>query len=1143
MKIKFDKLETSSDSIKVSFNGGKSYEDFDVDNIQKRGITLDDSQNYGKIRIVGKSTVLKNLDVVKDISIPNKVFYLTQYSSRYGCGRYETSIGGILVSKLWLKDLFGISEFKGEYLTDAYNYNITPFGYLEDGEPLLYQFNLNNGPVLYNDGTVQKYFFPNQVESENVAKELPTFKILLEDETVFEEKTIYVNYIRDKLYPIINDRPDDFSGYDWDVFKNVWEDYDEETDSYTESFQHYFRIEDQQVNVWDSLYLDNDITLRICNKQEHVYHYNAQYVDDQSKFSISFTKSNPQLPDTPTKPFATFLGWYQDSSFYTPLNLGDIDSDSYIYAKWEYLDVTRTVYFMYKDQRFEIDFTKKSNQTENISNVLSQLKYKYTGFSTLSSNYNYEVPFNSDEDLDITQYVSNISVKSFTNTFRVWTSSSSAVNFTESFNYYEPSIELEPIVDKIYNDYLQKGAFANYVFEDNSTNTFLDIDSLNAIRRKNGDAFIQVRTKNVESVNIIYDNFNDNNKAIELGLPTTLEDTINFGYGYPEYCPLYVSLETINEDNNGKQYFTSYGDRKVHLYELNSKFKSLDTFDTIHFCFKFGDSLYPKISLYVENYGRPKNSVQYNENIVLPKNFNELLSFTGLDIKNFTKDDVEPEEGTYSMSYTIGNDHYLPGETASFPMISVLDNNEYKVNTAYEIKIKFFAIPINYNSTAKLRSKDFFGEDKELETNVVLKLNDSHNTDVITDLNIEYSIDSLDNCTFNKLNNKEVYLYKTFLDKSINVTFLDNSLRNCFGGIGDTSTEENINKITNLPHVYLSKNLELRNQNLVDTLNLINNKSVNVKLYTENPSSESSIIYITPSSYKCKMIEYTQGYFYLISSDVELNNLPINTYVFYDSKISFFIKIDDVYYDSNFNVISNVDSNSIIRSSSFYNLTKVPTTVKQLYNYIGCEFIFSRGTNNTSCVSSSLIDFSPTVDNWGGIQVNNLNKTKEISQLYAKGKNGVYYPIERDGKVSLDKGTNYPSGGITEIGKISTPFTSDPYQTICLVNGKYACSRYNYNYKDGYAYYINSLYIDLFNHTFKPKFTDDAVIMSDGNKYWKGSQYYIPNSTICFDYYNTPLYATFGGDDTVDTPIPEELLNKSGYYGYYIEPTNDSSGQ
>lgn len=317
MKIKFDKLETSNESIKVSFNGGKSFENFGVENIRKRGILLDDSQNYGKIRIVGKSTVLKNLDVVKDICIPNKTFFLV--NTYNGGGRWdvksvrnlvETPIAeaelsfdeggqvyedypskeddlprinasGIMVSILWLQDVFGIESFDAECLVNEYNEPYRPFGYLQNGQPLLYIFDLyNHSPIVYNDGTTQKYFYPSLIESENVAKELPTFRVLLEDETVLEEKTIYIDYVSDKLYQIINNRPDDFSGYDWDVFKNIWEDYDEETDSYTESFQHYFKIEDKQINVWDSLWLDNDLTLRICNKQEHVYHYNARYVDD-----------------------------------------------------------------------------------------------------------------------------------------------------------------------------------------------------------------------------------------------------------------------------------------------------------------------------------------------------------------------------------------------------------------------------------------------------------------------------------------------------------------------------------------------------------------------------------------------------------------------------------------------------------------------------------------------------------------------------------------------------------------------------------------------------------------------------------------------------------------------------------------------
>lgn len=70
MKIVFNKLQTSKETIQVSFNGGATWNSYVVSEIINDGIPLDENQEYGKIQIKGSSTVLKNLDVVKSIEIP-----------------------------------------------------------------------------------------------------------------------------------------------------------------------------------------------------------------------------------------------------------------------------------------------------------------------------------------------------------------------------------------------------------------------------------------------------------------------------------------------------------------------------------------------------------------------------------------------------------------------------------------------------------------------------------------------------------------------------------------------------------------------------------------------------------------------------------------------------------------------------------------------------------------------------------------------------------------------------------------------------------------------------------------------------------------------------------------------------------------
>ena len=51
MKIKFTKLPTTNGIIKVSLDGGDSFTDYNIADIHKSGIPLDDNQDYEKIQI------------------------------------------------------------------------------------------------------------------------------------------------------------------------------------------------------------------------------------------------------------------------------------------------------------------------------------------------------------------------------------------------------------------------------------------------------------------------------------------------------------------------------------------------------------------------------------------------------------------------------------------------------------------------------------------------------------------------------------------------------------------------------------------------------------------------------------------------------------------------------------------------------------------------------------------------------------------------------------------------------------------------------------------------------------------------------------------------------------------------------------
>ena len=68
MKIVFKDSELNEGIINVSFDGGFTYNDYEIADVKESGIPLDDSQDYEKIKIKGPANVLKNLDVLSSIN-------------------------------------------------------------------------------------------------------------------------------------------------------------------------------------------------------------------------------------------------------------------------------------------------------------------------------------------------------------------------------------------------------------------------------------------------------------------------------------------------------------------------------------------------------------------------------------------------------------------------------------------------------------------------------------------------------------------------------------------------------------------------------------------------------------------------------------------------------------------------------------------------------------------------------------------------------------------------------------------------------------------------------------------------------------------------------------------------------------------
>jgi hypothetical protein len=69
MKIKFSALPTSGEKIQVSFDGGNTFTEYNVEDVRESGIQLDENQDYSLIQIKSSSSLLKNLAVVKKICL------------------------------------------------------------------------------------------------------------------------------------------------------------------------------------------------------------------------------------------------------------------------------------------------------------------------------------------------------------------------------------------------------------------------------------------------------------------------------------------------------------------------------------------------------------------------------------------------------------------------------------------------------------------------------------------------------------------------------------------------------------------------------------------------------------------------------------------------------------------------------------------------------------------------------------------------------------------------------------------------------------------------------------------------------------------------------------------------------------------
>ena len=72
MKITFKSSKLQEGTVKVSFDGGNEFREYELAEVKDTGISLSDSQDLDKIKIKGPANILKNLEVISDIKLDNE---------------------------------------------------------------------------------------------------------------------------------------------------------------------------------------------------------------------------------------------------------------------------------------------------------------------------------------------------------------------------------------------------------------------------------------------------------------------------------------------------------------------------------------------------------------------------------------------------------------------------------------------------------------------------------------------------------------------------------------------------------------------------------------------------------------------------------------------------------------------------------------------------------------------------------------------------------------------------------------------------------------------------------------------------------------------------------------------------------------
>lgn len=730
----------------------------DEDAKQERPIFSDNVENNANIIILNAAYLQQKFNLTDD-ELKTAFIYgdsLSPASKTYNDEYYYTA--GLEYSKINLKELGKLQRKDDKYNTFFCLSKETRNNrdYI-NGEEVVYDKKL----IYIDKDDIENsvYFDYSPEEHDIIVKEVEPFTILFLNpftnetfEQQIQKTTIYSYQLENWFKNILTEN-------------GLFDKFYENSNYYTYNYHIKCFDNDEIVDDWclTSGDFKNKTMVVYCEKFENTYmlrYYNPiEYRQvDTEKYSIS----NPYIPEPLNIPYTNFLGWYQDSEFKTPYNYGDMDSDSLLYPKLEFLDVTKKIILKVDgDIIDEKEFTAKAYNRVNIETLINVF---FDSSKLYLFNYTKEKSyiFNNEEniELNLTSKTQTINV-----IFKDEASKTSTISIDKKLN---STIKLDNIInakgnfDDIY--YLDGTVPAN-IFDKNDEifvdfYTFINLEDLTINLAKQDKILTTVKYSNsYEEDEIIQTNnysmsYDFANCRIKADLDKdfyekwTGYDTYNYidsfdvafkkdnGYYFKPTVKLYFNDKTITieeietEETHTTTPGSCYSDDISYVFNIlkfEKTFKNIiplnlykdrilkaellfepcsQTTTTISYSFLFNNST--NDSFKIESYFKDGKEYRYNiETIDVEAKCgdNLIIPKNSYELQNIIK----------NQDYQLDNDidDYLNYWEGKKTIIKPEDAHLYYTNNAVERPIYFLPVTPkiqNYSPTVTLAIEDPFGE-------------------------------------------------------------------------------------------------------------------------------------------------------------------------------------------------------------------------------------------------------------------------------------------------------------------------------------------------------------------------------------------------------------------------------------------------